>query len=80
MPDLASILVRRSIGSLTSSGSTCSSCERTPLAGERLHELDSGSLLCDLCFVALPEERRLAVRSQRVGASERRLAVVPKAA
>jgi hypothetical protein len=80
MPDLSSILVRRSIRSLTSSGSACSSCERTPLAGERLHELDSGSLLCDLCFVALPEERRLAVRSQRVGASERRLAVVPKAA
>ena len=45
-----------------------------------MHELDSGPLLCDLCFVALPEGDRLAVRSQRVGASERRLAVVPKAA
>jgi hypothetical protein len=80
MPDLASILVRSSIGSLASSGSACSSCERLPLAGERLHELDSGSLLCDLCFGALPDERRLAVRSERVGASERRLAVVPKTA
>jgi hypothetical protein len=80
MPDLASILVRSSIGSLASSGSDCASCERRPLAGERLHELDSGSLLCDLCFGALPKERRLAVRSERVGASERRLAVGPRAA
>jgi hypothetical protein len=80
MPDLGSMLLRRSLGTLESSGSTCSSCRRTPLAGERLHELDSGPLLCDLCFGALPEERRLAVRSERVGASERRLAVAPKAA
>ena len=74
------MLLRRSLGTLTSGGSDCSSCRRTPLAGERLHELDSGSLLCDLCYGALPEERRLAVRSQRVSVSERRLAVVPKAA
>jgi hypothetical protein len=74
------MLLRRSLGTLGARGSSCSTCERTPLAGERLHELDSGTLLCDLCFGALPEEQRLAVRSQRVGASERRLAVVPKAA
>jgi hypothetical protein len=80
MPDLGSMLLRRSLGTLAGNGSSCSSCERTPLAGERMHELDSGVLLCDLCFVALPEEHRLAVRSQRVGASERPLAVVPKAA
>jgi hypothetical protein len=80
MPDLGSMLLRQSLGSLGSGGSSCSSCERTPLAGERLHELDSGPVLCDLCFGALPEEHRLAVRSQRVGASERPLAVVPKAA
>ena len=35
-------------------------------------------VLCELCFGALPEERRLAVRSERVHASERRLAVVPQ--
>jgi hypothetical protein len=80
MPDLDSMLMRRSLGTLGAGGSACSSCRRTPLAGERLHELDAGPLLCDLCFGALPEERRLAVRSQRVGVSERRLAVVPKAA
>ena len=70
------MLLRRSLGTLGAGGSSCSTCERTPLAGERLR-LDSGTLLCDLCFGALPEEQRLAVRSQRVGASERRLAVVP---
>jgi hypothetical protein len=37
-------------------------------------------VLCELCFGALPEERRHAVRSERVHAGERRLAVAPKAA
>jgi hypothetical protein len=80
MPDLAAILVRSSIGALTSPSGDCHDCRRTPLAGERLHELRSGRTLCELCFGALPEESRLAVRSSRVHASERRLAVVPKAA
>jgi hypothetical protein len=80
MPEMSSMLLRNSLGSLPPVGSRCSSCARIPLAGERLHELDSGGLVCDLCFAALPEERRLAVRSERVGASERRLAVAPRAA
>ena len=80
MPDLASILVRSSIGTLPPSTSVCGDCRRTPLAGERMHELDGGRTLCDLCFAGLPEERRIAVRTERVHASERRLAVVPRAA
>jgi hypothetical protein len=80
MPDLAGMLMRSSIGALSPSSDHCHDCRRTPLAGERLHELDSGPVLCELCFGALPEERRLAVRSERVHASERRLAVVPRAA
>ena len=80
MPELAAMLVRSSIGTLASPDSSCSGCRRTPLAGERLHELDSGPVLCDLCFADLPEERRLAVRTERVHASERRLSVVPRAA
>jgi hypothetical protein len=80
MPDLASILVRSSIGTLAPSGAECGDCHRTPLAGERVHELDSGRTLCDLCFAELPEERRVAVRTERVHVSERRLAVVPRAA
>ena len=80
MPDLASILVRRSIGALPPSGAACGDCRRTPLAGERMHELDGGRTLCDLCFAGLPEEHRVAVRTERVHVSERRLAVVPPAA
>jgi hypothetical protein len=80
MPDLTAMLMRSSIGSLGASQDSCAQCRRTPLAGERLHELDSGRVLCELCFAALPDEKRLAVRSQRVHAGERRLAVVPKAA
>jgi hypothetical protein len=80
MPDLAALMVHRSIGSLRPSRDTCGKCRRTPLAGELLHELDSGRLLCDLCFAALPEGRRRAVRSERVHVGERKLAVVPRAA
>ena len=80
MPDLASILVRSSIGTLAQADASCGECRRTPLAGERTHELDGGRVLCDLCFGGLPEERRTAVRSERVHASERRLAVAPRAA
>ena len=80
MPDLAAMLLRRSVDSLEGGASRCSGCERAPLAGERLHELEGAQLLCDLCFAKLPDERRAGVKSRRVGASERRLAVVPKAA
>ena len=80
MPELAEILVRSSIGTLAQADASCADCRRTPLAGERMHELDSGRMLCELCFASLPEERRQAVRSERVHASERRLAVVPRAA
>jgi hypothetical protein len=80
MPDLASILVRSSIGALLPSGAECGDCRRTPLAGERMHEVHGGRTLCDLCFASLPEESRVAVRTERVHVSERRLAVVPRAA
>jgi hypothetical protein len=80
MPELAGLLLRQSIGSLSASRDRCGECRRTPLTGEHLHELDSGRRLCELCFGALPEERRRAVRSERMHAGERPLAVAPKAA
>jgi hypothetical protein len=80
MPDLDAMLLRSSLGSLESSGASCNQCERTPLAGEQMHELDSGRLLCELCFGALPEHHRVAVRSERVRVGELRLAVVSKVA
>ena len=80
MPELAAMLLRKSLGSVKPSSGSCGGCERTPLAGERMHELDTGRLLCDLCLAALPEAERRAVSSERVRAGERRLAVVPRAA
>jgi hypothetical protein len=80
MPDIASLLVLSAIGALPSSTARCGSCRRTPLAGEIVHRLDSGRELCELCFAKLPSDRRLAVSSERVHASERRLPVAPKAA
>ena len=80
MPDLASMLVRRSVRAAAPPREHCSRCQRTPLVGERLHEMDSGRILCDLCLAGLPEEDRRAVRSERVRAMERHLPVVPKAA
>jgi hypothetical protein len=79
MPDLGAMLLRRSLRS-PSADPTCEGCRRTPLPGERLHEMHSGRTLCDLCLAALPEDERMALRSERVHASKRHLAVVPKAA
>lgn len=80
MPDLAALLLRRSVGSLRSEGARCSGCRRTPLAGERLHEMDTGRVLCDLCLARLPEADRNAVHTERVHASEHKIAVAPRAA
>ena len=80
MPDIAGLLLRKSLAATGPIGGRCSKCERTPLAGERRHEMDTGRVLCDLCLAALPEDDRRAVRSERVHASEQRLAVVPRAA
>jgi hypothetical protein len=77
---MSPLLIRSCLGSTGPAGPRCAECRRTPLAGELLHRLDSGAVLCDLCFAALPEERRLAVRSDRVPASERPLVVARKAA
>jgi len=80
VPDLATQMLHRSIDALKPAAHHCGGCHRTPLAGERLHELEEGRVLCDLCFGSLPEERRHAVESRQVPAGERKLAVVPKAA
>ena len=80
MPDLSSLLLRKSMGSLVSNRERCAKCDRTPLAGERLHEMDNGRVLCELCLLALPEHKRRAVRSERVHASEHHIAAVPRAA
>ena len=60
--------------------SSCAQCRRTPLAGERIHRLESGSVLCELCFARCRTSGGVAVRSDRVPASERPLSVGPMAA
>src|SRR5918912_3968482 len=47
--EIASILLRNSLGSLHSDRARCSSCLRTPLIGEHMHTLDSGRLVLSLC-------------------------------
>lgn len=74
------MLLRRSVGSLGSGRACCSRCRRTPLVGERLHEMDTGRMMCDLCVFELPEEKRVSVRTERVHASDRHLSVAPRAA
>ena len=58
----------------------CSNCQRHPLAGEILHELESHSVVCQLCLIEMPEAKRSTIASERVHASERPLAVVSRAA
>jgi hypothetical protein len=61
--------------------SRCSSCERVPLAGELMHELESHRVVCELCLTRLPAKKRATIGSARVHVSERPLAiVVPRAA
>ena len=78
--ELASMILRSSLGALRHHNSSCSKCRRTPLAGELLHVFGSGDELCSLCLAELPEEKRAPVRSERVHVAERRLSVMPRAA
>jgi hypothetical protein len=77
--DLATIL-RTKARRRSHDRARCSSCHRHPLAGELLHELESHSVVCQLCLGELPEAKRSTIGSERVHASERPLAVVSRAA
>jgi CRISPR/Cas system-associated protein Cas10 (large subunit of type III CRISPR-Cas system) len=79
MPDIASILLRKSVGALSSGRTHCSSCRRTPLVGERLHETDEGRQLCELCVVDTHASGHV-ISVRRVHASERKLPVGPRIA
>jgi hypothetical protein len=75
-PSLESIMLRKSVGSMEVERLTCSGCERTPLVGEFLHEIESGALVCGLCLRELPEAERAPRSSRRLHAGERGLRVV----
>ena len=75
--EIASILLRNSLGALGSDRAHCAGCRRTPLIGELMHTLDSGRLVCSLCLSKAGVE---PVSSERVRATDKKLAVVPRAA
>ncbi len=78
--DLASILLRKSIGSMTGHRVHCSSCRRTPLGGELMHRFEDERTLCTLCLRQLGDQAPAPVASERVSAGERRVALVKSAA
>jgi len=78
--DLASMILRSSLGALGQHGSSCTKCRRTPLAGELLHVFESGRKLCSLCLAELPEAEHSPLRSERVHVADKRLSVIPRAA
>jgi hypothetical protein len=77
--DLASFL-RRKARSAAADPARCSSCNRVPLPGELMHELESHSVVCQLCLADLPEPYRVTISCERVHATDKPLAVVARAA
>ena len=78
--EIASILLRNSLGALHADRAGCSHCRRIPPTGELMHELESGQELCSLCLAKAGGRGGEPVRSQRVRATDKPLAVVPRAA
>jgi hypothetical protein len=77
--DLAADLLRRS-AKAHRAVPCCSGCGRRPLPGELLHVYAAERSLCTLCVGRLPVEERAPIRSERIHAAERHLAVMPRAA
>ncbi len=80
MPDLAGMLMRSSIGALAPPRELLPRLPAHAAGRRAVHELGSGRRSASSASARCPDERRQAVRSERVHASERRLAVVPRAA
>ncbi len=78
--EIASILLRNSLGALRTERPACSRCRRMPLTGELMHELESGREVCSLCLAKSGGRDGEPVRSERVRATDKPLAVVPRAA
>ena len=72
--DLGSFL-RLKARSAKADPARCSSCNRVPLPGELMHELESRSVVCQLCLADLPEPHRVTISCERVHAADRPLIV-----
>ncbi len=77
--DLASILRLRA-RTRQDDRRCCSGCNRSPLPGELVHELESHRVVCQLCLGRLPESKRATIATERVHVAERPLAIVSPAA
>ena len=69
-PMLESVLLRKSIGALSSRRHRCAHCRRTPLVGERVYLYAAAAgerLVCELCR---PLRREPPARSELVHSSE----------
>lgn len=50
-------LLKRGLGLLRDEGNHCVDCQRTPLAGERVHEYErTQGIVCELCRGRRPED------------------------
>ncbi len=48
-PDLELALMHRSLEESIAGSERCARCHRTPLIGERVYPLPSGTVVCELC-------------------------------
>jgi hypothetical protein len=78
--EIASILIRNSVGAGRVDEPQCSHCRRIPLVGEWLYELASGKRLCSLCVAGATATEGEPVGAERVRSCQRRLAVVQQRA
>jgi hypothetical protein len=78
--EIASILMRNSLGRLRSDDPQCSSCRRTPLVGELMYAMRSGKRACSLCVGRSASREGEPVSAERVRSGERPLAVVQQRA
>jgi hypothetical protein len=78
--EIASILIRNSVGGFRSDEPQCSHCRRLPLVGEWLYELSSGRNVCSLCVAGEAESEGEPVGAERVRSCSRRLAIVQQRA
>jgi hypothetical protein len=78
--ELARRILRKSIGSMRRQCVHCSACRRTPVPGEFVHRLPDDRSVCSLCLAKVPPGERDGAEAERVHASERHLAVAPRAA
>jgi hypothetical protein len=77
---LARRILRKGIGSVREQWLECSKCHRTPVPGEFIHRVAAERVVCSLCLAKLPESKREDAAVERVHASERAVAVLPRAA